>query len=254
VVPLLLIGVGGLLFVDLAGIADIDAFTFLAQWWPLALIALGVVVLIGALWPRSRAVVDQLSVPAAGATTGEVVLKFGAGELEVGAGTPGVLVGGTFEGGVIRRDRGQGRVELETDLVQVFPGFNPRQHWRVGLAPDLPLTLRLEGGAARCQLDLADLQITSLVVKTGASDTRVVLPRNVAHVDVRIEAGAAQVRVEVPDGVAARIRSKMGLGSTVVNERRFPRSADGWASPEFDRAQRRAEIHAQGGIGSIRFD
>ena len=252
--PLLLVGIGVLLFVDLAGLADIDAVEFLATWWPVALIVLGIVFLIGAVWPRSPSIVDQLSVPAAGATSGEVILKFGAGRLEVGRGSPGVLVSGTFQGGVRRRDLGPGRVELETDLVQVFPGFTPQLNWQVGLAPDLPLALRLEGGASRGDLDLTDLQVSSLVVKTGASDTTVALSREVARMDVRIEAGAAQVRVRVPDGVAARIRSQMGLGSTAVNERRFPRTSDGWASAGFEQADRQAEIRVQGGIGSVRFD
>ena len=90
------------------------------------------------------------------------------------------------------------------------------------------------------------------MVKTGASDTRIVLPASVAECDVRVEAGAAQVSIEVPTGVAARIRSQMGLGSTNVDEGRFPRTADGWASPDYEGATHRAEIHIQGGVGSVR--
>jgi hypothetical protein len=250
--PALILLVGILFLVDLAGIADIDSFGLLARWWPLALVVLGGVILVGAIWPRARAVDEQLSVGVDGAASGEVVFKFGAGRLEVGRGTPGTLVSGTFEGGVLRRDRGPGRVELETDVAQIWPWFGQRQHWRVGLAPDLPLSLRLEGGASRSELDLADLQVTSLVVKTGASDTRIVLPRDVEHCDVRIDAGAAQVSIDIPDGVAARIRSQMGLGTTAVDERRFPRSSDGWAAPDFDAAPRRAEIRVAGGVGTVR--
>lgn len=250
--PLILVVVGLLLFVDLAGLADIDAVRILGQWWPLILIGLGVIVLVGAVSPRARGVEERLSLPASGVTSGEVVLKFGAGQLDVGRGTPGTLVDGTFEGGMIRRDRGPGRVELETDITQVWPWFGQRVHWRLGLAPDLPIALRLEGGASRSVLDLADLQVTSLIVKTGASDTRIVLPARVDRCDVRIEAGAAQVSVDVPPGVAARIRAQMGLGSTNVDERRFPRTTNGWASPDYDGAEHRAEISVSGGVGSVR--
>ena len=69
---------------------------------------------------------------------------------------------------------------------------------------------------------------------------------------VRIEAGAAQVNVQVPEGVAARIRSQVGLGSTRVDEQRFPKTSDGWASPGFETAEHRAEIRVQGGLGSFR--
>jgi hypothetical protein len=250
--PAVMVAIGLLLFVDLAGLADIDALALLLRWWPAAIIVVGVLVLVGAVWPRGRGVEERVSVAAGGVTSGEVTLKFGAGRLEVGRGVSGTLVDGTFEGGVLRRDLGPGRVELEADVTRVWPWMGDTLHWRVGLAPDLPLALRLEGGASRSILELADLQVTSLVVKTGASDTRIVLPAAVAECDVRIEAGAAQVSIEVPAGIAARIRSQMGLGSTSVDDRRFPRTADGWASPDYDGAAHRAEIHIQGGVGSVR--
>jgi hypothetical protein len=250
--PSIVVAIGVLLFVDLAGIADVDSIELLGRWWPLALIVVGVVILVGAVWPRGRGIEETISIPTGGAARGEVTLKFGAGRLEVGPGRPGVLVGGTFDGGVRRTEHGPGRIELESDLVQVVPGFNPQLHWRVGLAPDLPISLRLEGGAARSELDLAELQIISLVVKTGASDTRIVLPRAAGAVEVRIEAGAAQVNVQVPEGVAARIRSQVGLGSTSVDEGRFPKSSDGWASAGYESAEHRADIRVQGGLGSFR--
>ena len=250
--PAIIIVIGLLLFVDLAGLADIDAFELLATWWPLILIGLGLIVLAGALWPRRDTVVDTLAIPLAGAATGEVTLKFSAGELEVIAGTPGTLVDGTFEGGVVPHHLGPGRVELETDIAAVWPWYGQRVHWRVGLAPDTPISLRLEGGASRSTLELGRLNVPTLVVKTGASDTRIALPASVDHCDARIDAGAAQVRVTVPAGVAARIRAQMGLGSTSVDEARFPRAAGGWASPDYDTAARRADITIQGGVGSVR--
>ena len=250
--PAIIIAVGLLLFVDLAGLADIDAFELLATWWPLILIGLGILVLAGALWPRRESIVETLTVPTAGAAVGEVTLKFSAGELEIMAGSVGNLLDGTFEGGVIRRDLGPGRVELETDIAQMWPWYGQRVHWRVGLAPDLPITLRVEGGASRSSLDLGGLNVPSLVVKTGASDTRIALPATVERCDARIDAGAAQVRVTVPAGVAASIRAQMGIGSTSVDESRFPRTPGGWASPDYDTAQRRAEIRIQGGVGSVR--
>ncbi len=251
-VPAIMVAIGLFLFVELAGLADVDAFGFISRWWPQILIAVGVLILIGAVLPRQRGVEEHLELPATGLTSGEVVLKFGAGELDVGVGTAGMLVTGDLAGGAIRRDLGPGRIELETDYVQVFPWFGERMHWRIGLAPDLPISLRLEGGASRATLDLAGTRVTSLTVKTGASSTRIILPREVDQCDVRIEAGAAQVTVEVPTGVAARIRSTMGLGSSTIDEARFPRSGDTWTSPDFGTAPHRADISISGGVGSVR--
>jgi hypothetical protein len=251
--PLILVSVGLLLFLDFSGLADLDALELLGRWWPVALIGIGLFILVGAVWPRGRAVTDRLEIPIGDVTAGEVLLKFGAGRLAIRPGPAGHLVSGTFEGGVRRRDLGPGRVELEADISAVWP-FGDRFHWQVGLAPDLPLTLRVEGGAASSDLDLAGLRVTSLEVKTGASDTGIVLPAGVERCRVRIEAGAAQVRIRVPDGVAASIRSRMGLGSTSVDESRFPRSGDRWTSPEYEAAAHRVEIDVSGGVGSVRID
>jgi len=51
--------------------------------------------------------------------------------------------------------------------------------------------------------------------------------------------------------VAARIRSRMALGTTQVDQVRFPRTADGFASPDYERAEHRVDLELQGGVGTI---
>ena len=58
--------------------------------------------------------------------------------------------------------------------------------------------------------------------------------------------------MNVPAGVAARIRSRMALGSSHVNETRFPRTSSGYESPDFGTATNRVDIDVQGGVGSVR--
>ena len=71
---------------------------------------------------------------------------------------------------------------------------------------------------------------------------------------MQAEAGVASLTLSVPVGVAARVRSRMALGTTLVDETRFPRSMDGWASPDFDSNPNRVEIDVAGGLGRIRID
>ena len=58
--------------------------------------------------------------------------------------------------------------------------------------------------------------------------------------------------MNVPAGVAARIRSRMALGSSDVDEARFPRTSNGYESPDFATATNRVDIDVQGGVGSVR--
>jgi hypothetical protein len=111
----------------------------------------------------------------------------------------------------------------------------------------------VESGAADSDIDLSGLRVTELRLRTGASGTRVTLPVAAGFTRVDAEGGAAEVRFRVPDGVAARIRSSVALGSTDVDVARFPRNAmgGGWESPDFETAENRVEIEVRGGVGSF---
>jgi hypothetical protein len=67
-----------------------------------------------------------------------------------------------------------------------------------------------------------------------------------------VSVGAASLTLEVPIGVAARIRSKMALGSSQIDESRFPRTFDGYLSPDFEGAANRVDITIEGGVGSVK--
>jgi hypothetical protein len=94
--------------------------------------------------------------------------------------------------------------------------------------------------------------VRQLELHTGASETRVRLPRAAGRTTFRAETGAASLTIEVPTGVAARIRTRTMLGSSQIDQARFPRNGDVNASPDFETATNRVEIEVSGGIGSLR--
>jgi hypothetical protein len=249
--PLAVITAGIVLLLSTTGTIDVEPRELVA-WWPLAVIGLGVWFLVGALLVRQPTTQSEnLTIPIAGATAGDVRIKFGGGELTVGQAPAGALISGRFEGGVINRTRGPGMVDLEP-LVGGWPMWWDRPlHWDVGVTGEIPVDLRLESGANRSHVDLSALRIRRLELKTGASETRVRLPQT-GVTYVRAEAGVAAVTLEIPPGVSARVRSKMAIGTTSVDEGRFPRSSEGWASADFDTAPNRVDIEIQGGLGSVR--
>lgn len=116
----------------------------------------------------------------------------------------------------------------------------------------MPLDLQLEAGASRTRLDFRETKLRRPVIKTGASDTNVVLPSAAGATDVRVESGAAGVALVVPTGVAARVRSSVALGSVQVDQSRFPRSGDVYESIDYASAANRVDIDLQGGVGSVR--
>jgi hypothetical protein len=250
--PVAWLVVGVILWLGATGSIGQGPTDLIAEYWPWALVVLGIWFVIGSVVPSGRGLTESLALPLAGAADAGVRIRFGAGNLATRPAAPGNLVDGEFVGGVIHRLVGPGRVELEQDTRYGLPWVERRSAWTVGLSAEVPLDLKVDTGAARAVLDLGDLRVRNLDLQTGASETRVLLPRAAGATMVRAQAGAASLTLEVPVGVAARIRTRMALGSTQVDQARFPASAGGYESPDYATAQNRVDIDAQGGVGSLR--
>jgi hypothetical protein len=122
--------------------------------------------------------------------------------------------------------------------------------WEVGLSRALPLSLRIEAGANRADLDLADIRIDDLDVETGASATSITLP-TAGRTRATVRCGAARVGIRIPERVAARIVSRTGLASMRVDETRFPKFEGGYRSPGFDEAPDRVDLTVEGGAATV---
>jgi hypothetical protein len=252
--PLFLTAAGVLLLMSTTGGLGVGVGELIAQWWPVALIAFGLWFLLFAVWPAGRSPTDgnRVSIPLAGAADASVKVRFGGGELTAGPAQSGILLSGEFEAGPARtRETGPGRWELEPESPVNWPWWERTPRWQIGLTTEVPLELRLEIGAAKTRMDLTETRLRRLRIGTGASDTRIRLPRAAGETFVRADGGAASLTFEVPASVAARVHSRMALGSTTVDPR-FPRTVDGWESPDWGSAANRVEIEIQGGVGSAR--
>lgn len=249
--PLVLIGLGILFLLSNFNVIQFDFWQFIGTWWPLILVIVGLDILIGSF--RARNIEPEvLSLDLGSATQADVSVSFGAGELTVGRSAPGKIVDGTFEGGLRYDAKPDGRVWLKSDPDGWWWGWGTRgQYWKMGLTGDVPLKLKLDGGASSSQVDLTELKVTDLNLSTGAASTTVRLPRAAGLTNVRISAGMASVKLIVPEGVAARIHTKMGLGSNDVDQRRFPRSGDDYISPDYATAPNKVDIRCDGGLGSL---
>lgn len=250
--PIVWMVIGVTLLLSTTGNLGEGPVEVIVEWWPWLAVALGAWFLVGALVPYGGRLTEMLALPLGGATEAVIRIRFGAGDLTTRTAAGGRLVDGEFLGGVTHRLQGPGRLELEQDTSYGLPWLDRRSSWTVGLTPDVPLDLRVDAGASRNRLDLRDLQVRSLDLHTGASNTRIVLPRAAGATSVRAETGAASLTIEVPDGVAARIRTRVVLGSVQVDESRFSRVAGGYESPDYATAPNRVDIDVQGGVGSLR--
>ncbi|MCJ7701690.1 MAG: LiaF-related protein [Anaerolineales bacterium] len=254
-----LIVLGGLFLVDSLGILDINLGHI---FWPLMLILLGGWVLMGYFFRDHPVEGEVASIPLEEARKGALRIHHGAGRLVVGPGAePMDLAAGIFGGGLRVRKHWEGdevdvtlRVRDSGFPMIVFPWFwgaHNNLNWDIQLSDEIPLDLKLNTGASDTRLDLTDLQIENLRVETGASLTEIHLPDQVAYTKVVVKAGAASIKIFVPEGVAARIRTSGGLMGASIDRDRFPKTGGLHQSPDYDTAAHRAEIWVNIGAGSL---
>jgi hypothetical protein len=233
------------------GSLNIGVGDLLSRWWPVAFILVGIWFLVASVWPGRRRAVESLALPLDSSPIASIKVSFGAGVLEIGRASSGRLLEGTFQGGVRYRSHGPDTVEIEPDTGRGWPAGGATFRWKVGLTGEKPLDVRLDTGASRATIDLLDLRVRQLELQSGAAETRLRLPRAAGVTLVRTDTGVASLTIEVPPGVAARIRSSMSLGRVDVDQTRFPRVGDGWQSPDIATAPNRVELEVRGGVGSV---
>jgi len=251
---LLLIVFGLVLLLDNLGLlGNIDVWNLL---WPFFLIALGAWILLGTIFRRAPER-EHASIPLEGAQSARVRVQHGAGRLEVSAGAGiGLLAEGDFTGGLEHGSKVQGNA-LEVKMnppEQIFPfAWSPGTSldWSFGLTRDIPLSLDFETGASESRLNLRELRLTELRLKTGASATTIDLPANAGYTRVSVESGAASVNINVPEGVAARIQTKGGLSTIQVDSQRFPQTGGVYQSADYETAANKVEMDIQMGVGSV---
>lgn len=253
---LVLILVGGLMFINAADIRLPGGINPMQLFWPSALVLLGLWVMFGYLF-RGNLETEQVSIDLQGAGQASLKLNHGAGRLILRAGAPsGQLLTGSFAGGVKQRAHKSGDrldAHIEANPV-VFPPFLSGWQgleWDIHLNPDVPLALRLESGASQSELDLRDVKVTDLRLNTGANKTDLLLPANAGKTDVRVELGAASLDIVVPQGVAARIRAEQGVSAIQIDTSRFSYSNGIYESADFSSAPNKADIMIQAGAGRV---
>lgn len=251
----ILILFGGLLLARQLGISMPGGEDPLAFFWPLALIFAGLWVLAGIFLFHRHAADEHISLDLQGAREAAIRMDHGAGRLMVKSGAgPGQLLTGTFGSGLEQETRLSGeKLEARLKMPAIFfPfGWKPNLDWDLALTRDIPLSLHVNSGASRMEFDLTELQVTFLDLDTGASSTRLLLPSQAGATLVEIEAGAASVEIQVPQGVAARIRIKDGISAVDIDQARFPRLEGLYQSSDYPSAANRVDINIDAGVGRI---
>jgi hypothetical protein len=248
-----LILVGGLMLAGELGVRLPNGNSLMSLFWPLLLIGFGVWVLIS-VFMRGKVEAESASVELQDAREANVRINHGAGELRLHGGAAATeLLHGTFAGGLDQKvNRNGDKLEVKmrpaNDFI-MFPPFISKDqlNWDVSFNTSIPISLDMNTGANKSEIDLRDMNVTNIKLTSGASDTVITLPER-GRLKLTCEVGAASLTVIVPEGVAIRARATIGAGDFHVDKARFPNNE----SPDFASAQNAVDIHVTGGAASVR--
>ncbi len=249
--------IGGLMLANAMGIKLPNGMSPMELFWPAVLILGGIWVLVG-VFLRGNVEVENASIDLQGATSVDLKVNHGAGELKLHSGAnANEFAHGSFSGGLDHKanrngDRLEVRMRPAKDVFD-FPFFSPRHQldWDIALNAGIPIALKLNLGANKSDLDLRDMNITDLDLDTGASDTKLTLPsKGRFHAD--LDLGAASLEIIVPEGLSARIHASLGAADMKVDESRFPRNGKYYQSPDYDAAANAVDMTIDAGAASIK--
>lgn len=245
--PLLLIALGLIFLLQNFGFISGVSWLAVASLWPLLLVLIGLDIAFARRWPIPTLAIEvgviaaglalvayspnlspgifvfgdgggggetDVSVPRGDATQLTLTLNGGATQSYHVAGGATALLDAHSDNADLRlRVSGSiGRPDVRLDQAS-SSFFRPVRMGNVQilLASDVPTSLTINVGAGEFDVDLSDVRVTDAKVNVGASSMNFVVPKPSGDVAIRMNGGASNIALVVPDGVEARIVTTGGL-------------------------------------------
>jgi hypothetical protein len=289
--PLVLIFIGGVFLLQNAGYLPANFWMNLWKLWPLVLVlagielllshripwlvlaGLGAVVLVfgafavGSRSPEAAPAPTNTSVvetDLGGATAAAITVRFGAGQLLLGPleqPNPSQLAAMRYDGPkdtaptprYTTSSGGVGQLEYQMGGRGGFP-WAGSPYMELSLAPNVPISsLNVQTGAANARVDLSTLHVSNADFSIGAATAWIRFPEAAGNTSAHISGGASTITLEIPQGVAAQIRTHGGLNTVTIDQTRFPHTTDEdlYRSSDYDTATNKLDLNIETGITTL---
>lgn len=224
-----------------------------------ALAVLTIVAVVSACEHVSETRTERKAVDLGGATSAEVRVKMGAGELELGGGAPG-LMEASFTTNVRRWEPrvdysvfgGKGRLSVgQRRGGGLFLGHS-KNEWTVRLGGAVPIDLEVGLGAGESTLDLRGLDLRSLEINMGVGEMKLDLSGPLKRsLRATIDGGVGHGTVILPREIGVKVEIDGGIGS--VSARGLNKTGPGhvYTNDAYGRTDISLELKIDAGIGSI---
>ena len=115
----------------------------------------------------------------------------------------------------------------ETSVFDWVGTLGKDARWEIGLSPQIPVDLRVDGGSGSVRLDLGSMILERFDIHGGSGSTRVTLPSSTESYVVRLDGSSGSFTVDIADGAEFDANIDVNSGS-------FKISFTGTAQAELD--------------------
>ena len=184
-----------------------------------------------------------------------ISINTGAAELNIDKSTD-KLISGTIEGNfpveVTRTSSGdKENLTLSSNIRTNLFFSNLKNTWDLNLNNSLPTSLDLSTGALKGSLDLSEVNLKSLNIKSGASSFDITLGDKADKLTGEVSIGASSVKIRVPKSVGLKLTADTGISSNNFASQELTKSGNVYSSSDFDKATKKAELCFKAGASSI---
>jgi hypothetical protein len=257
--PIVLISIGAIWLLGNLGVISGANIAVLFRLWPLILIIVGIELLVGRNSPSVSALIGigavvllvllmlvgpslgwapnveaksaTFSEPLADATSAQVDLNLGVADTTISALSDSSDLFSadlTYVGDVEFVAEGDTNKTISLSQTDEFDEginlfsfgwfFNDESlSWNIGLNPEVPIDLSINGGVGEANLDLSGLQLSGLEIDGGVGQISVSLPSTLEDNQVRINGGVGEFDVNIPAGPNLTLGINGGVGEFTVD-------------------------------------
>jgi hypothetical protein len=204
----------------------------------------------------------SFSEPGVGVKDASLQLKGGAGDIRIGSGRKLVTVYASSVYGSPTFATGRNgasawvRVGLTVSKPVVLVPGTTGARIDARLSDTALWDIALDTGAASIDADLSDVRVHDAELTTGVGAVAIKLgkvPGGERKSTLVVKSGVSSVRILLPRGAEARVEGQNALVATDVGSR-FVRNAGTWETPGYSSASKTWEIRTEAGVGSVSVD
>lgn len=127
-----------------------------------------------------------------------------------------------------------------------------RDRWIVKLTDQLPVGVKVEGGATRMHLDLSALRVETLDLDAGVTTVDIVLGSLVPEVNCDIDCGAAAIDITIPSTAGLRLHSSSVISRLSKNNLNLIERGDVSETEGYADSAVKIEMHINSAVSSLR--